>query len=67
LKDASILAEKLRNTIALFDFEDVGQRTASFGVAVLSDNEEANELISRADTALYQSKENGRNQVYCAD
>ncbi len=40
------------------------QMTASFGVATISgDDESINDIIARADNALYQSKNNGRNQV----
>lgn len=41
--------------------------TASFGVAQLSADETPEALIQRADAALYQAKENGRNQVIIAD
>ncbi|MEM7277831.1 MAG: GGDEF domain-containing protein [Pseudomonadota bacterium] len=38
--------------------------TASFGVATISvEDESINDIIARADSALYQSKNNGRNQV----
>jgi diguanylate cyclase len=37
--------------------------TASFGIAVFNGTESAEELVSRADKALYQAKNNGRNQT----
>lgn len=40
--------------------------TVSAGVAVTSGNEEAEEIIQRADRALYQAKETGRNRVVLA-
>ncbi len=43
--------------------DEVGKITISLGVATLQPNETIHELISRADSALYQSKRNGRNQV----
>jgi len=67
LRDASFLAEKLRNTIALYNFDSVGHKTASFGIAMLKENEQINDLIMLADAALYQSKNNGRNCVSCAN
>ena len=37
--------------------------TASVGVAALLDNEETEDLLKRADAALYQAKNKGRNRV----
>lgn len=37
--------------------------TASFGIASYRKDEKADDFIARADTALYQAKDNGRNQV----
>ena len=41
----------------------VGTVTASFGVAERRDDEGAEDLIRRADQALYRAKANGRNRV----
>lgn len=43
--------------------------TASFGVATLyaNDNNKVDELISLADKALYQAKQQGRNRTVCAE
>jgi len=57
------LANKLQNAVASYPFMLGEQKTASFGVAVYRKNEEANELIKRADNALYRAKEKGRNRV----
>ncbi len=46
--------------------EKLGRITLSAGVAEYSLNEKPSQLIARADTALYQAKENGRNQVVAA-
>jgi diguanylate cyclase (GGDEF)-like protein len=43
-----------------------GKVTASFGVAVLSVGESPEEWFSRADAALYQAKNSGRDQVVYA-
>jgi diguanylate cyclase len=43
--------------------ESLGKITLSFGVANYRDAEAAEDFINRADKALYQSKETGRNKV----
>ncbi len=62
-KQASILAEKLRQELELKVFTEVGQVTASFGIAQHQENDQAKDIIARADTAMYQAKVAGRNQV----
>jgi diguanylate cyclase (GGDEF)-like protein len=41
--------------------------TMSFGVAVTSDMDQAEQLLRRADEALYKAKEEGRNRVVFSD
>jgi diguanylate cyclase (GGDEF)-like protein/PAS domain S-box-containing protein len=65
-KSAFVLAEKLREAVFEFCFEAVGQKTISLGVAEFTHQESANELIKRADTALYKAKNSGRNQSVLA-
>lgn len=57
------LAEHLRDTVEKHEFPEVGHKTASFGAALYTDDDSIETLISRADAALYQSKETGRNKV----
>lgn len=57
------LAEKLRATVQETPFPVVGNKTASFGVAVFDGEESMKDLVSRADGALYAAKEGGRNRV----
>lgn len=57
------IAEILRKAIAHEHFEEVRNITCSFGVATLEGDEDAEHLLNRADTLLYEAKENGRNKV----
>ncbi len=47
--------------------EDLGAVTISAGIAQREFNEDAFDLVDRADKALYQSKNNGRNKVTVAE
>ena len=59
-----IKAEKLREEIQNFPFSSVGKMTCSFGVAQLRETDiTIDDIISRADKALYKAKETGRNRV----
>jgi diguanylate cyclase (GGDEF)-like protein len=60
------IAEKLRFAIATSEFPAVHHKTASFGAAVHQRGETMTALLARTDQALYQAKENGRNQVVIA-
>jgi len=60
---AFALAEKLRTNIEKHEFEQVGYKTASFGVADIEHDDNVQSLINRADEALYAAKNSGRNMV----
>lgn len=66
-KDALALAEFIRNTVEKqpFRLEDrTIHMTASIGIACLSEDiSEAMDLLKRADKAVYQAKNSGRNRV----
>ena len=59
------IAEKIRENIENSYFEKVGKVTASFGVCceTLSYIKDFDELLNKADEALYEAKEKGKNQV----
>jgi len=63
LENATLAAERLRHAIESHSFAAVGPLTASLGVAVVSDNSDAETLCKRADQALYRAKDGGRNRV----
>jgi len=64
IEEADLLpiAETIRQLVATTEFEQVGQITASLGCAAIVKGETINELIKRSDVALYEAKNNGRNQ-----
>jgi diguanylate cyclase len=66
VKGAVMHAERLRIYAHFLDFQKVlGQKhiSLSIGVAQYRSGEKINDLISRADSALYQAKQLGRNRV----
>lgn len=74
LEKATAIAENLRLTIANNDFSrttDLARNrlaiTVSMGVALCKDKEDEDSVFERADVALYQAKENGRNSVYFSE
>lgn len=64
---AFTVAEKMREAVEAFDFEGVGHITASFGVAELVSEDDLQRWYTRADTALYLAKNNGRNRTVTTD
>ena len=69
LDAATAVAEKIRRTIANIEFklsknsDKTVQVTISMGATELRDHDSMEALFSRADKALYQSKDSGRNRV----
>ena len=55
------IAETIRQLVANTDFDHKGQITASLGCAAIVKGETIGDLIKRADVALYEAKNNGRN------
>lgn len=66
LAQAVTLAEALRALLAGETIGDAGQVTASFGVAEWRMGETADDLLGRADAALYTAKRAGRDRVRLA-
>lgn len=69
LEDAEQIAESLREKIANTPIkfrDEVIKLTASFGVATLLPEMDLEELIRKADEALYEAKNSGRNKVVTA-
>lgn len=62
-KEAFQVAESLRFFIETKQFSGISKLTASFGVALYEQGIAREELMQRADIALYEAKKNGKNQV----
>lgn len=64
LESAAACAERIRRQLDAQPLvKAVGRITASFGVAMLAGGETGEDLLRRADQALYRSKKEGRNRV----
>jgi diguanylate cyclase (GGDEF)-like protein/PAS domain S-box-containing protein len=66
-KDATQLADYLRGIIEKYPFDIINRQTASFGVAQWHEGESYEQLLKRADVALYDAKAQGRNCVVTAE
>lgn len=62
-QQALILANKIREEIESFNFAEVGHKTISLGIASLKGDDEVEDMIKRADNALYKAKNEGRNRA----
>jgi diguanylate cyclase (GGDEF)-like protein len=64
---AYTLADNIRQSVEHYPFEGVEGITISMGVAQYRSGASEEELLKHADSALYYSKEHGRNKVtsYC--
>jgi diguanylate cyclase (GGDEF)-like protein len=61
-EDLLPIAETIRQLVAKTPFDHNAPVTASLGCAAIVKGESISELIKRADVALYEAKNNGRNQ-----
>lgn len=59
------LSEKLRKRIDNESFDAVDKVTVSIGAALFRKNDSEDSLLLRADKALYEAKEKGRNTTVC--
>lgn len=65
LDNAGNLASRIQRCIKSMKINELEGKevTASFGISVFEESVPNKDLVSQADTALYQAKESGRNRV----
>lgn len=68
-EDAMTIAEKIRSSAAMpiSTGEGIVHTSMSIGVTAVNANETADALIARADSAMYEAKDIGRNRVIRVD
>jgi len=57
------IVERLRKAVAAWEFEHGEPLTVSVGLSQYLAGDKADELLQRADKALYRAKDNGRNRT----
>ncbi|MEN4046089.1 sensor domain-containing diguanylate cyclase [Sulfurimonas sp. NWX367] len=63
---AVVIAEKIRKRVEAYTIDKKYKITISIGVAEYQEPQTREELVKKADDALYRAKQNGRNQVVAA-
>ena len=69
MEQAQLVCERLRLEIMALDWQEIADGisiTVSIGIATSDDLTQAKQLLFLADQALYQAKQQGRNQVCAA-
>jgi diguanylate cyclase (GGDEF)-like protein len=62
---ATKFATSIKKAINEYEFPKIGRVTASFGLSQISVGDSIEDVVNRADLALYSAKESGRNKVVC--
>lgn len=63
VENAMLKVERLRVLIETHPFSQIESLTASFGVAKKEESDDIHSLLYRADKALYEAKDAGKNRV----
>jgi polar amino acid transport system substrate-binding protein len=60
------LAQKIKSVIENFNFPNIHTMTCSFGISEIHSGDRIENVVGRADRALYRAKEEGRNRISIA-
>jgi len=63
-KGAEKVAQKIQSAIKAHDFKEVGPQTLSFGIASFKENESLDATFIRADKAMYDAKNSGKDKIW---
>lgn len=58
------LALKIQEVVNAYDFPHIHTLTCSFGISESREGDRIENVVGRADRALYRAKEEGRNRIY---
>jgi diguanylate cyclase (GGDEF)-like protein len=64
IEGAYHLASKIQEVVNGYDFPHIHSLTCSIGVSEWHEDDRIEDIVSRADSALYRAKEEGRNRIY---
>ena len=62
-EDLILFAQKIRSKVSQQEFAKVGRKTISIGATINNTNDTVASIIQRADEALYEAKNKGRDKV----
>ena len=65
LEIATAALERFRRKVEAYAFPQIGHKTVSIGFTAMGAVQGVEEVVMRADKALYYAKNNGRNQTHC--
>lgn len=60
---AKYLARKIQEVINTYEFPHINTLTCSFGISVSHEGDRIENVVGRADSALYRAKEEGKNRI----
>jgi len=63
LEEAALVAKKINENVGQYVHEKVGKVYISCGVSMFTNEDTKLTLFNRVDSALYEAKNNGRNQI----